>query len=480
MVFILGLILGSDGVFLILVGIVLFFIGLKKAMDNEDVSIPREKCEFLEKYYNDRSKVCIDYEKEKSIISRNTFRIIKKINDDGDNFTNILFETSDSIYQNIRNNLDNTYKTIYKKYNDLQDGKLKIDYDILKGMIKKSKWKIMELNNIDHLLDYLLLLSDDKDNKVQGYQNIVFQNDLFNLKPKNIDYNLLECFMTYGLLNEKFPCLFNLLYQLLGCKSYDSLKKQLNKIYVAELKKLREKDTAKKKDYIVNIVDFMTGNLNNKEQMQLIDDFFNEIMFFKHFDGKDINNLEPLNIEYKNYSGISCSINAFLDYMYEEACNDTEDLFQVIQKSKFLYNLKLDKDSFCEITMLFHFALFRELLLFKYSDEDVYYMIMYGVTEVAKHSKKFEAEKREEKFIEFFLELLKVIKVGHDYEEIGGFSFEIMATVYCSYIFVKSDLLHGNILPEDTEKFDNLVNDIIYHFRSKYENCDFIKNKIIE
>ena len=78
------------------------------------------------------------------------------------------------------------------------------------------------------------------------------------------------------------------------------------------------------------------------------------------------------------------------------------------------------------------------------------------------------------------MELLKVIKVGHDYEEIGGFSFEIMATVYCSYIFVKSDLLHGNILPEDTEKFDNLVNDIIYHFRSKYENCDFIKNKIIE
>ena len=158
----------------------------------------------------------------------------------------------------------------------------------------------MELNNIDHLLDYLLLLSDDKDNKVQGYQNIVFQNDLFNLKPKNIDYNLLECFMTYGLLNEKFPCLFNLLYQLLGCKSYDSLKKQLNKIYVVELKKLREKDTAKKKEYIVNIVDFMTGNLNNKEQMQLIDDFFNEIMFFKHFDGKDINNLEyRVYIEYK-------------------------------------------------------------------------------------------------------------------------------------------------------------------------------------
>ncbi len=76
--FILGLILGEKGLFLIVVGIVLFLVGLKKIMDNEDVSTPREKCEFLEKYYNDRSKVCVDYEKEKSIISRNTFRIIKK------------------------------------------------------------------------------------------------------------------------------------------------------------------------------------------------------------------------------------------------------------------------------------------------------------------------------------------------------------------------------------------------------------------
>lgn len=276
--FIIGLVTIGDGnssagVIILIIGIILFIVGLAKGGTNpntgDSVNELKNKINLIEEFYQILldSDIGKDQKDEyKNII--NFFEQLKlstiNLNYEGVNLINEEYFRINKIYSDLLEKLN-------KKYAKLEDCYFSFDYDMLQRGIINSEKDLLSLLNTDNLLNYLLLLSNKSTVSRQGYENFNATNIGLPEQPKKIHLYSMICFTTKAIIDGNNNILFSSLKNLINDVVDDSeLRKLLRKLYkekLYELKKMYEKE---EDDDVLAIILFLNPefgeqyNKNNK------------------------------------------------------------------------------------------------------------------------------------------------------------------------------------------------------------------------
>ena len=167
------------------------------------------------------------------------------------------------------------------------------------------------------------------------------------------------------------------------------------------------------------------------------------------------------------------SKNKFAGILYDTVLSETNMLGKKMKENELLKDkLYIDRNTFTEVSMLFHLNAYRDLLIRKYPPQSVFEVLMLCIDELAAHSTKFQPYERNKAFKEMFMELMGVTnKTTKEAVENHEDPFCALAVTMIGSIY--SDQM-DSLTSDDDPHIDSLVNCVADHFRQIGKNAGIL------
>jgi hypothetical protein len=158
--------------------------------------------------------------------------------------------------------------------------------------------------------------------------------------------------------------------------------------------------------------------------------------------------------------------------LYDKVLNDVEELHRLTVPHMTLHTeAVLDRDEFVEITFLFLYGLYRDILINKYNAKDIFTVIKTGVEILSRKSiHGFE------QYWSLYCEIMqKIILTGDTAVSHDQNPYEGLAALYIGYIY------NSKVLEEKakiSKAYEQDFNELFYEL-SDYFGDFFVRNKYI-
>ncbi|MCB9498427.1 MAG: DnaJ domain-containing protein [Bacillales bacterium] len=154
--------------------------------------------------------------------------------------------------EEIEEAIEDEYNRIFHLYQNLEQGiadkhlmlsECEIPYssESLNKTIQDSKQNITKLTNTDALINYLLLLTKNKEARMKGYESYNYSKIGFPNNPKDIHIDAFVCILTKNIIDNWDSALsLSLLSLFNNTNEKDAIKKLINDLYKTRVRKLEE------------------------------------------------------------------------------------------------------------------------------------------------------------------------------------------------------------------------------------------------
>lgn len=172
------------------------------------------------------------------------------------------------------------------------------------------------------------------------------------------------------------------------------------------------------------------------------------------------------------------SKNKFAGILYDTVLSETNMLGKKMKENELLKDkLYIDRNTFTEVSMLFHLNAYRDLLIRKYPPQSVFEVLMLCIDELAAHSTKFQPFERNKAFKEMFMELMGVTNKStkeaalNNEDPVYAFAVAMIGAFFTDQINTLTE-------EEDGASFESLINCVADHIKQLKNNSSIMNLKV--